>query len=121
LTVENRVEFDKDLAATRNFHALDGAGYFHAPHDAILRALLLDVFQYVLVLLLVPQLIRRDHVEQAEHLGGRTGGDHIRQTRHLQHDGLRGVGGVLGILGAHAGSLDNQFLVTQLHSIQAGN
>lgn len=69
LAVDDRVELDKHLATAGHVHPFDGARDFDAPHHTVLVALLPNVLENVLVLFLVLQLVRRDHVQQAQHLG----------------------------------------------------
>jgi len=70
LALDGGAELYEDLAAAGYLHPGHGAGNLQAAHLPVLPALLPDVLQDVLVLLLVSQLLRHHHVQQAEHLRG---------------------------------------------------
>jgi len=102
LALDGGAELYEDLAAAGDLHPGHGAGNLQAAHLPVLPALLPDVLQDVLVLLLVSQLLRNHHVQQAEHLRGRSGAS-SGNSRHLKvliqmrtrgrNDGKRKEGG----------------------------
>ena len=110
---------DTNLADAGHVHAGQRAGDLEAADLAVLGALLADVLEDVLVLLLVPQLILRHHVEETEDLGGEAGAGHALHAGDL-HAGGQHVHPD-HVLGPHTGPLDYQLLVPQLHTVQASD
>lgn len=90
------------LSTAGNLHAVDGSGNLDGAHAAVLAALFPDVLQDLLVVLVVHQLLRHHHVEQAQHLRGHARVLQPLQPRHLQRHrrlydgGLQEDGGVRG-------------------------
>ena len=73
---------DTNLADAGHVHAGQRAGDLEAADLAVLGALLADVLEDVLVLLLVPQLLLRHHVQQTQNLRRQPGTRHAAlQTR----------------------------------------
>ena len=83
LALAGRTELDEDLAAAGHLHPGHGTGYLDRPDLAVLGALLADVLQDVLVLLLVYQLIGGYHVQETQHLGALARTSHASHTRYL--------------------------------------
>ena len=80
LALDRRAELDEDLAAAGDLHPRDGAGDLEAAHLAILAALLPDVLQDVLVLLLIGQL----ECQKAQHaLTGRKFSNRVVVTSYF--------------------------------------
>ena len=73
LALDGAAELDEDLAAAGDLDTWHRAGDLQAANLPVLAALLPDVLQDVLVLLLVGQLLRHHHVQQAQHLRGLAG------------------------------------------------
>lgn len=77
------------LPAAGHLHAVHGPGDLDGAHAAVLAALLADVLQDLLVVLVVHQLLGHHHVEEAQHLGGHSRVLQPLQPRDLQrHRGL---------------------------------
>ena len=75
---------DTNLADAGHVHAGQRAGDLEAADLAVLGALLADVLEDVLVLLLVPQLLLRHHVQQTQNLRRQPGTRHAAlQTKSL--------------------------------------
>lgn len=72
------------LSTAGNLHAVDRSGDLDGAHAAVLAALFPDVLQDLLVVLVVHQLLRHHHVEQAQHLRGHAWVLQPLQPRHLQ-------------------------------------
>ena len=73
-----------NLADAGHVHAGQRTGDLEAADLAVLGALLADVLEDVLVLLLVPQLLLRHHVQQTQNLRRQPGTRHAAlQTRSL--------------------------------------
>lgn len=58
------------LPAAGHLHAVHGPRDLDGAHAAVLAALLADVLQDLLVVVVVHQLLGHHHVEEAQHLGG---------------------------------------------------
>lgn len=77
------------LPAAGHLHAVHGPRDLHGAHAAVLAALLADVLQDLLVVVVVHQLLGHHHVEEAQHLGGQSRVLQPLQPRDLQrHRGL---------------------------------
>lgn len=74
------------LPAAGDLHSVDGPGDLDGADAAVLAALLSDVFQDLLVVLVVHQLLRHHHVEKAQHLCGHARVLQPLQAGHLQRD-----------------------------------
>ena len=107
------------LPDSRNIYTRQRSGYLEGSDLPILGALLPDVLQNILVLLLVPQLLLRHHVQETEDLRGQP------RPGHALHAGDLYAGGqhvhADHVLGSDTGSLDDQFLVSQLHTIETSD
>lgn len=129
------------LPTAGHFDAIDGSGDLNGADAAVLAALLSDVLQDLLVVLVVHQLLGHHHVEKAQHLRGHARVLQPLEPRDLQHDRglyddrLQGhmcqircrdlsrmrvnephrVGG----FSPHAGPLDDQLFITQLHPVES--
>lgn len=77
------------LSTAGDFHAVDRSGDLDGADAAVLAALLADVLQDLLVVLVVHQLLGHHHVEKAQHLCGHAGVLQPLKSRDLQrHRGL---------------------------------
>lgn len=78
-----------NLATARHLNTINRSRDLDGAHGAVLAALLTDVLQDLLIVVIVQQLFRHDHVQQTQHL--------CRQTQvvnHLQAWDLKRDGGL---------------------------
>lgn len=72
------------LPAAGDLHAVDGPRDLDGAHAAILAALLADVLQDLLIVLIVHKLLGHHHVEETQHFGGQSRVLQPLQPRDLQ-------------------------------------